>query len=335
MLISVTDRAAWNGFIAKQSGAQFTQSWEWGEFRVSMGCAIERLALTDEKGKWLAAALFTFHRKPLFGGYWYAQRGPVIRHDLLSNAKDVLARFMGELEVRGFPKRGLFWRVEPPVEWKREDRLFGDPFVRARSYQPSATCILELTKTEDELLARMHEKTRYNIRLAERKGVRVRAGDAPEDVDVFLKLNAETASRDRFLSQSPSYIRSTISSLGSKMALVRIAELNGVPLAANVEIAYGDTITYLYGASSNASRNVMAPFALHWDTIKAAKAAGKHFYDFYGINPEDASSPAYKTSWEGITRFKLGWGASRIEYVGTYELPRNSFVYQVVRRIVG
>jgi peptidoglycan pentaglycine glycine transferase (the first glycine) len=336
MLLSVTDSRAWNGFVAKQPGAQFTQSWDWGEFRVSRGHRVERLALTDEKGKWIAAASFAFHGKPVLGGFWYAQRGPVIRHDLLPKAKEVLARFVDELEARGLPRSALFWRIEPAVERKQEDHPLSPAFVRARAYQPAATSLLELTKTEDELLARMHEKTRYNVRLAERKGVRVRAGVSPEDVEIFLKLNEETAARDRFTSQSQAYIRSTVAFLAPKgMARVRIAELGGLPLAADIEVAYGDTATYLYGASSNANRNAMAPFALHWDAIRAAKAEGRHFYDFYGINPIDENSPAYKPSWEGITRFKLGWGGSRVEYVGTYELPMRPVAYKIVRRVVG
>lgn len=332
MLISITDQRVWDRFIAGQPGAQFTQSWNWGEFRASLGCPVERLALTDEKGAWLAAASFAFHRKRLLGGFWYAQRGPVLRHECNARAKEVMGKFVAELSARGFPRRALFWRFEPPVERKQEAELFDPPFVRVRAYQPAATSILGLTKTEEELFTRLHEKTRYNVRLAERKGVRVRASSAPEDIEIFLRLNAETATRDAFASQPAAYIRSTVAFLAERrMAMVRIAELEGVPLAANIEIAYGDTVTYLYGASSNERRNVMAPFALHWEAIRAAKAAGHRFYDFYGVNPESASSPAYKSSWEGISRFKFGWGGARVEYVGTYELPRRPALYRLAR----
>jgi lipid II:glycine glycyltransferase (peptidoglycan interpeptide bridge formation enzyme) len=118
------------------------------------------------------------------------------------------------------------------------------------------------------------------------------------------------------------------------MATVRIAECDGTALAASIEVSFGDTVTYLYGASSDAKRNLMAPFALHWDAIRAAKFSDHLFYDFYGVNPESPSSPVYKPTWEGITRFKLGWGGSRVEYVGTYELPMHSLLYKLVRSIV-
>lgn len=321
--------------MSGQLGSPFTQSWAWGAFRMSQGFQVERLALVDDQGKWLAAASFAFHRKPLFGGFWYAQRGPVIRKDLHPRTKEILSQFVEALQKRGLSRRALFWRLEPAIERKQEAEPFDTTFVRVRSYQPSATSMLELTKTENELLDRMHEKTRYNIRLAERKGVRVRSAADADAIEIFLKLNTETATRDHFLSQPASYIRSTVEFLAKQgMATVRIAELDGVPLAANVEISFGDTVTYLYGASSNMKRNVMAPFALHWDAIRAAKAAGHLFYDFYGTNPESPTSPAYKPSWEGITRFKLGWGGARVEYVGTYEKPMNAFLYRIVRKIV-
>ncbi len=276
MLIQVTDQRSWDGFIASQSGSQFTQSWDWGEFRASTGHPVERLALVDDRGKWMAAASIAFHRKPIFDGFWYAQRGPVIRHDLSAQAKEILAAFVSELEARGLLRRALFWRLEPAIEWKREEEPLGSPFIRARSYQPSATVLLDLTKTEEELLSRMHEKTRYNVRLAERKGVRVREGSSSDEIEIFLRLNAETAARDAFASQPSPYIRRTVEFFApKKMASIRIAEIDGVPLAANVEMAFGDTTTYLYGASSNANRNAMAPFALHWEAIRAAKAAGR------------------------------------------------------------
>lgn len=331
-LIEVKDEKVWDDFIGSQPGAQFTQSWAWGEFRVSRGQAIKRYALIDLSGQWLVASLFIHFPKRILWGYWYAPRGPVFLHDVRPNAQDILRQFCGLLEKKGLPKPALFWRFEPTIEIKQDGSPFPQTYKRAHAYQPALTSVIDLTKDEPELLSRMHEKTRYNIRVAERKGVTVRPARSNADVDAFIRLNEETSARDQFISQPSDYIRATYEFLHArKMSVIRLAELDGELLAASMEVSYGDTVTYLYGASSDHKRNVMAPYALHWDAIRSAKASGFRFYDFHGVNPEDESSPYYKGSWKGITRFKLGWGGSRVNYVGTWELPQRRILYRMVR----
>lgn len=331
-LIEVKDDKTWEAFISTQPGAQFTQSNAWGAFRIARGQTVRRFALVDTDGEWLAASLFIHFPKRLLWGYWYAPRGPVFRHDVRDHAHDVLWQFCEQLEKKRLPKPALFWRCEPTIEIKQDGEPFPPSFKPAHAYQPASTFVLDLTKDEAELKSRMHEKTRYNIRLAERKGVIVRVARTKADVDAFIQLIELTSDRDRFISQPSDYIRATYEFLhGQKMSTIRLAEFDGELLAANMEVHYGDTTTYLYGASSNAKRNVMAPYALHWDAIKAAKASGHRFYDLHGVNPEDKSSRYYKASWEGITRFKLGWGGSRVNYVGTWEVPRYRILYRIVR----
>lgn len=338
-LISVTDANVWDAFVSGQPRAQFTQSWAWGAFRVSRGQAVERLALVGEDGRWEAAACFIHYPKPLVGGYWYAPRGPVIRGDLLANdrASDILARVMDALASHGLPKRSLFWRIEPavPATSYNLSRYAGQPTTfRSHAYMPASTSLVDLSKPEDALRASMHEKTRYNIRVAERRGVTVRVTQNRDAIQTFLALNAETEARDRFVSQPAAYIRDTYAFLSEHgMARLRFAEHDHAILAASLEVAFGDTATYLYGASSSASRSLMAPYALHWDAIRAAKAEGRQYYDFYGVNPSDAKSPYYKKSWEGITRFKLGWGGDRLDYAGTWELPRMKMLYRLFRLV--
>lgn len=330
-LISVTDQKQWDAFVSLQPRAQFTQSWAWGEFRVSRGQAIERFALVGADGTWEAAALFIHFPKPLVGGYWYAPRGPVVREDLIGT--DVVARFMDAIVEHGLPRPSLFWRIEPAVLSSRPP-VVPSSCVRSHAYMPASTLLIDLLKTEDDLLKGMHEKTRYNIRVAERHGVTVRVAHGREAIEAFLKLNDETAIRDGFISMPSSYIRATYDVLSQKeMARIRLAEKDGNVLAASFEIMSGDTVTYLYGASSSSARNTMAPYALHWNAIREAKASGHRFYDFHGVNPGNTESPYFKKTWEGITRFKLGWGGERVDYVGTWELPQMPMVYAAWRLI--
>lgn len=333
-LVEVKDQKIWDGFVSTQPGAQFTQSWAWGDFRMNRGQVIKRYALVDGDGKWYAAALFIYFRKRILWGYWYAPRGPVFLHGKRPSVHGLLHAFCDALERKGLPQRALFWRCEPTIEIKQDAEPFPAPYVRAHAYMPASTFIIDLTKDEAELMSRMHEKTRYNVRLAERKGVIVRTAQSVKDVDAFIRMNEETAARDRYRSQPLEYIRATYEFLHPRrMATIRLAEFGGELLASSMEISYGDTVTYLYGGSSGQRRNVMAPYALHWDAIRAAKASGYRFYDFHGVNPEDESSPYYKESWNGITRFKLGWGGYRINYVGTWEFPRHQILYALARLI--
>ncbi len=332
-LIQVTDPREWDGFIASQPWSQFTQSWAWGEFRISQGQAVERLASAHDDGSWAVAAQFVHYAKPIVGGYWYAPRGPVMRAGEIGRAGEIMGQFMNELSKRGLPRRSLFWRIEPLIE-NSQFTIHNSQLARSHAYMPASTLLVDLTKTEEQMLSEMHEKTRYNIRVAERHGVTVRVASTDEDVESFLELNEETARRDRFTSQPAAYIRRTHDFLSPRnMAAVRLAEKDGKLLAASLEISFGDTVTYLYGASSSSDRNVMAPYALHWSAIKSAKASGHGYYDFHGVNPEDRLSPYFKASWEGLTRFKLGWGGERRDLTGTWELPWKPILYRAFRLV--
>ncbi len=140
----------------------------------------------------------------------------------------------------------------------------------------------------------------------------------------------ETARRDRFVPHTSSYLAATYAFLAPcGLAKIRLAELKGKPIAANFEIAFGDTVTYLYGASSSESRNTMAPYLLHRSAITDARARGFSIYDFWGANPDWKGMFAYKPSWEGITRFKKGWGGRLVNLVGTWDLPFNVLGYRL------
>ena len=326
-LIEVTGQESWEAFNASQPYAQFLQSWAWGEFRKAQGSAVRRFALSDDRGVWVAAIQLE-ERKRRFGfTYLFAPRGPVFSSNIpVETRRDVLAQLCEALVPH--IRNTMFLRMEPVSELGAPEGLVPLSFRRTSSLDPASTMVMDLDKSEDELLRGMHEKTRYNIRLAERSGVVVRRGSSPADLNAFLVLMEETAARDKFIQHASPYLAATFNALAAQgMATIRIAELQKQPLAAQMEIAYGDTVTYLYGASSSASRNVMAPYALQWNAIRDAKARGFSLYDFWGANPEFKGSYYYKPSWEGITRFKRGFGGRLINLVGTWDLPLMPWAY--------
>lgn len=228
------------------------------------------------------------------------------------------------------PGRTLFYRFEPTLTVEKSHGLMPIRMRRTHAMNPASTIVLDLSKSEEHLLAAMHQKTRYNIKLAAKHEVTVREGKGEQDLEAFIRLTQETASRDRFQSHSASYLRATYQFLSERnMARLRLAEYQGTILAANLEIVYGDTATYLHGASSSQDRQVMAPFLLQWEAIRAAKAEGRNYYDFWGANPESKASFYYKSGWEGITRFKEGFGGKRSDFIGTWDLPVHRFLYQL------
>ncbi|MDD2786126.1 MAG: peptidoglycan bridge formation glycyltransferase FemA/FemB family protein [Patescibacteria group bacterium] len=337
-LLEANDPTTWEIFQLRQPWTQFTQSWAWGEFRKHLGYSIRRFALVDENDDWLCAMQGEYRRKALGLGFWYAARGPVISHKVDKDKyRAVISHLVSLMAEKSKLPRSLFWRIEPPIKVESRQRHLPPRFLRSLAVSPASTRLLDLTKTEDELLRDMHEKTRYNIKVAARHEVKTRVTAHPADIDHFLQLMAETEKRAGFVQHSSDYVYKTLQTLAAaKMARLRVAELNGAMLAANVEISYGQTVTYLYGASSHLMRQAMAPYALQWDAIKAAKQEGAKKYDFWGVNPQNVSSALYKKSWEGISRFKAGWGGEQVDLIGTWDLPLNMALYNLIflRRIL-
>ncbi|MFA5935627.1 MAG: peptidoglycan bridge formation glycyltransferase FemA/FemB family protein [Patescibacteria group bacterium] len=329
-LVEITDSHPWEAFHATQPWTHFLQSWAWGEFRASRGVPIKRFALIDDSGAWLAAAQMEYRPKKLVGGYWFAPRGPVFSSRLTADdTRNVFHAFLDRLKDMKLA-RSLFLRFEPAVELGKPEGMTTMAMRRNDAQNPASTIILNLEPSQEALLAKMHPKTRYNIRVAAKHGVTTRLATHPDDVKTFLDLMDETAKRDGFVQHDRIYLEATYRFLESKnMARIRIAEQNGMALAANFEILCGNTVTYLYGSSSSASREVMAPYALHWDAISMAKRDGFTNYDFWGANPESKAAFAYKPSWEGITRFKRGWGGRQVDLYGSWDLPHILPLYRL------
>lgn len=316
----VHEQKTWDAFVSALPWAQFTQSWAWGEFQASRGLQIKRVFVVDGKKTMAACQLVRRKRGPIVN--WFAPRGPVFRAEAVGQEREVLKALCVWMEKHGCKSRALYWRFEPLIRFDQGGGALPMRFLLTHALEPACTSLVHLDQTEEQLLAAMHSKTRYNIRVAERHGVTVREGSGEADVEAFLSLIQETASRDQFRPLHQAYLKATYTSLAEAgISKLRLAEKDGQLLAASMEMHFGDTVTYLHGASSSKDREAMAPYALHWEAIKSARAAGAKLYDFYGLNPEHRSSPHYKESWEGITRFKRGFGGEQVDLVGTWDMP--------------
>jgi lipid II:glycine glycyltransferase (peptidoglycan interpeptide bridge formation enzyme) len=193
-----------------------------------------------------------------------------------------------------------------------------------KQVQPRATLVLDHLPDLEQILMGFEEKTRYNIRLAERKGVSVKEDGTEQGINQFFDLYQETAQRDKFLVHPRSYykkVRETLFKAGLGTNFIAFHE--GKPVAAVIIFSFGERIWYMYGASASASRNVMPNHLLHWEVIKWAKAKGYRSYDLWGIpaNPSE-SHPLY-----GVYRFKKGFRGEQIKYIGAYDFPYSPLLY--------
>jgi lipid II:glycine glycyltransferase (peptidoglycan interpeptide bridge formation enzyme) len=317
----IDNQEDYRGLVGEIKPSQFLQSWQWGEFQKKLGREVQRIKISRENDL-AAVGQAIIHDLPFGLRYIYLPRGPVIS-PLAANHDDEFVSIF-EKELIKLDKKAIFVRTESI------DFDFSRPgWRKTKEVQPEHTLILGLDMGEDNLLAAMHQKTRYNIRLAAKRGVSVRQM-AEGEFDKFWNLISVTTERDKFRPHPKSYYRKMLESLGD-MAQVWFAEYKGKVLAANLMIFYGDTAVYLHGASSNEYRNVMAPYLLHWEMIKKAKADGFEHYDFWGIAPPDQPNHP----WAGITRFKKGFGGIEVSYPGTFDLPLNKFWYTLYRLRTG
>lgn len=293
--------------FAPRFGA-FLQSWEWGEFQQAVGRKVERVLIEGDGGVMVAQAVQL--DLPFGWRYWMLPKGPL--------GSLPMTRMLKELKRGLFPP-GVFVRVEPaenPGGWPVKDM------------HPSTSSVIDLTQGMDAIVAGMKQKTRYNIRLAEKKGVTVRIAGA-EAFEDFQRLMEQTAVRDHFSLHPMEYYRTMLTALqGDVKAFLAFADYDGRPLAVTLMIDFLGQRTYLHGASSNLHRNVMAPYLLHQELMKDAIAKGMTTYDLYGVAPVGSGDDH---PWAGITRFKQGFGGETVSMPGTFEVPLSMPTYLLFR----
>jgi len=297
------EQESWNQFVLDQQG-DFLQSTYWSDFQQSLGRKVYPLKLPGVQ------TLLIKHQLPFGQSYFYSPRGPLLEKE------GSWPSLRQEVITLTEKERVIFWRLEP------QEKLTSAELKRIKDVQPSQSLLLDLDKPEEQLLQEMYSKTRYNIRLAHRKGVEVKES---RQIDDFLRLIHQTAARDDFVIYPDSYYRKLLAQ-DAKFVKLYVAYYQGKPLAANLIIFFGPTAYYVHGASSNEQRNVMAPYQLHWEIITRAKKMGCRQYDWWGRSEE---------KWPGLTRFKKGFGGRSIDYPGTFDLiinPRWYFFYQLAKR---
>ena len=245
----------------------------------------------------------------------------------------MVIRFDPEVTFTNLEDRDLFNYGLKTVAWADKLKLKKNKV----DIQPPDSTLVSLEGTEDEILARMHQKWRYNIRLSERKGVIIKKynGDSAEissKIDKFYELTKETNARDGNASHAKSYYRDLILSSAKQLkegkdvpeVNLYIAEHEGDEIASIVTLFSKTESVYLYGASSNNKRNLMPNHLLQWTAMKDAKAYGSKYYDMYGMPPEgkDENHPMH-----GLYMFKANFGGKNIHRTGSWDVPLKAVYY--------
>ncbi len=325
-VLTPQDRDKWDAFASKEGSSEILQSYEWGEFKSNLGW--DHFIVAAEYGGEVKAGISILSRKlPLINkNLFYSPRGPLVK---FSDQK-LFDALMDGVCVEAALRNAIALKIDPEIEDKDTaviNVLRSRGFVRKnKQVQPRTTSFIDLTKGLDELLMSFEEKTRYNIRLAERKGVTVRESSDKNGVEIFYRIYRETCRRDVFIIHPESYYLKLKECLISKgMANVFIASYQGQDIAALFAFSFGDRVWYMYGASGNDFRNVMPNHALHWHLIKWAKEKGRKTYDLWGapLQPKE-NHPLF-----GVYRFKKGFNGEAKSWIGAYDLPFDDLAYSL------
>ena len=366
--VSAAECKKWDQFVNNHPDGHFLQSWGWGELKESIGWHPFRYSLWDEKQGQIVAAAQVLCRSapvlPLWMGHLaYIPKGPVIDwtdaclcQAFFSQLNSQLQR-QGALSLRMEPNRLLsavtyspgsspqpgspLATNVPDTHSNVEELQAADttttmatlpmPMHPVLPMQPIRSIVLDLTPTEDALLAGMKEKWRYNLRLAQRKGVTVRVAETVEDVETWYALLHTTGERDHFgIHTIDYYLKAWQIFAPGQQACLFLAEYDGRLLAGIFVAVLARQAIYLYGASSNEYRNLMPNYLLQWEAICWAKRQGALQYDFWGIPETDSEGEAMA----GVYRFKRGWGGKTVRFVGCYEHTYRPLAMRIARHLL-
>ena len=325
------DRQAYKEFLEKHERCNFQQSPEWA--KVKGNWINEIVVAEDESGKIIGAVSILIRKIPIFGNIMYSSRGPTCDiHDI-----SVMKQLTDGIKELSKKYNAIVYKAEPDILSSDEEyrkivtnlgyRIKDNAKNFREEIQPRYVFRLDIKgKTEDEIFKAFHSKTRYNVRLAGRKGVTVKEGNR-EDLKDFHRIMIETGKRDGFMIRPLEYFEQMYDALAPEHMKVLMAYYDGKPISGVIPIMYGNKTWYLYGASSNEHRNLMPNYLLQWEMIKLAISRGDDIYDLRGVSGVvDENHPQY-----GLYRFKQGFGAEFTEFIGELHMDYSPVRYKLYK----
>ena len=333
-LITQDTLQEYEAFVQSHPKGNFAQSCLWGKQKPAW--IWKAIAVRGEDGKIKGSMAVMIRKMPMVGQtLMYACRGPVCDLD----DRETMAQLLEGAKALAREYKSYVIKIDPDVpssntEFAEMLRSFGfrskEGGKNFEAIQPRYVFRLDVEgKTEEEVQAGFHQKWRYNIRVAQKKGVEVKLC-GKEMVPAFADLMLTTGVRDGFVTRQPEYFAAMLDNLGDHCRLY-MAFHEGTPIAGTLAIHYGDKVWYLYGASSNEHRNLMPNYLLQWNMIQWAIETGCRVYDFRGVSGDvSEDNPLY-----GLYRFKKGFGGDFTEFVGEMDLVLNKPIYLFVEKGTG
>lgn len=334
--VPTTEREQWDRFVNEHPHGHLLQSWAWGELKETAGWSPLRLALWN--GDRIVAAAQILRRGaprlPLrLGHLAYIPKGPVLDWSQLTLCEAFFSRLIPYLRAQGAIALRMEFEQEDDSDAAKLVLARLQPLVSVQSVppvQPLRTIVLDTEPEEQQLLAQMKEKWRYNVRLAGRKGVTVRVAQSVADVQAWYTILRTTSERDKFGIHALAYYEHAWRLFANNgQAQLLLAEHEGQLLAGIFVGLFAHKAIYLYGASSNEQRQLMPNYLLQWEAIRWTKGQGARSYDFWGIPDTDDEDEAMA----GVYRFKRGWGGRVVRFMGCYEHVYRPVEMQLARQL--
>lgn len=306
----------------------FLQTWKWGEFQEHEGFKVLRLASSKGKHTLFQTTIIVC---PLMLGksFLYCPRGPVLQHDMpYEHVREQFVNFRTALFELGKKHKSIFCKIEPPsfFNHKTLQTIMQElSFMPSDKYiQPRITQILDLRKSPIELQSNFKPKTRYNIKVAQRQGIFIKETNESSQ---FLSLLRETAHRDQFHTHPDKHYELLLQRFkgrGKTDPAVRlfVAYKNETPIGTVMALFHFPWVYYLHGAFNYTYRSLMAPFLIHWHIIEKSQKEKYWFYDLWGVDEK---------RWPGVTRFKEGFGGTRVVMPGSFDIALNPIWYTIYR----
>lgn len=386
VILNKQQESKWDAFSYTHPYSSIHQTSKWAHFQSNVPSRDKFWIIAlfadakSTKSKILAGTVLIKHLLPKNYCWLYAPRGPLLNYEKPKLAKEQMTLLLEKIKEIAKEEKAIFFRADPLIEIqnpslesskpanskspnsksKRSSKSLRFPSFHFShlGYQPEDTLIINLAKPEEEILKQMKEKGRYNIRLADKKGVKIIEVDpfsakanSKTQIEDYFKILQETLKRDKFyghgigfyknmiekLAPDPAHTATSAKSPGKgapAFAQMFLAEYNGITIAGIIDTFYKDTAIYYYGASSNEYRNVMAPYLLQWHAMKKAKSLGCTKYDLLGIAPPITAQGKNRDElgpkshpWRGVTEFKRKFGGAHIKYLPPQEYAFRPFLY--------
>lgn len=319
----INQKNIWEKFVLSYPNANFLQSFNWGDFHQKLGKVIKRIGFYQEEK--IVGVMLCVKEKAKRASYLTIPGGPLIDW----SSSEQLNLFKKAVVDIAESEKCSFIRARPQIlENEKNSTLFKKLGFKSAPMHLHAelTSQLDLDKAEDQILSGMRKTTRYEIKQAQKLGIKIKTSTNLSDVDEFYKLQAETAKRQGFIPFDKKFLQVQFAAfVKDQQVILYTAYLGKIKLAQAFIIFYGQEADYHYGASTQDGRKYPGAYLIQWEAIKEAKKRKIKRYNFWGVAPIEAKDHRFY----GVSVFKRGFGGEDLEYLHARDLIINPILYKI------